>query len=121
MSYKYGLNGNDLNWDAVTCLNSFTLELEQAILHGEAELDDEGNVTDRYYQSVSDMNPTIVYYPGDAIEFKDVAGSGKNFLEFVPWFLTHDTNSDFVQANGEVPDEYYTEEYLKDKREAEAA
>lgn len=115
MSYKFGLNGNDLNWDKVTCLNSMTLELEQAILEGVAELDEDGNVTDQYYQSVSDMNPTIIYYSGEVVELKDVKESDKPFLEFVPWFLIHDTNDNSVQFEGDIPDEYLTDEYIQER------
>lgn len=121
MSYKWGLNGNDLNWDAVTCLNSFILELELAIMDGTAELDEDGNVSDSFYMGIQDSNPTVVYYPGNEVSFAEVKNSGKHLLDFVPWFLNHDTNTNFVQAVGEVPDEYYTEEYLKEKREAEVA
>lgn len=119
MSYKWGMNGNDLNWDSMMSLNYFTEELEIAIFEGEAELDEDGYVTDEYHMAVSDSNPTMIYYDGEELDIQQILKDGKKLDDMLDWYIVHDTNGNFVNFVGEVPDEYLTEEYIQERNEAE--
>jgi hypothetical protein len=118
MSYRYGLNGNDIDWSEMEFLNSFIEELELAIFEGEAELDEDGYVTDEYYEGVSDSNPTYIYYKGD-IDVQSILIDGKKIDDYLDWYIIHDTNDNFVTFIGDVPDKYLTEEYIAERNEAE--
>jgi hypothetical protein len=119
MSYKWGTNGNDLDWDSVTCLNQFIEEIEIAIHEGEAELGEDGYPTDDWYMSMSDGNPTYIYYPGKEIDIQELLTTGKKLNDLLDWFIVHDTNGNFVTLVGDVPDDYLTEEYIQERKEAE--
>lgn len=120
MSYRYGLNGNDLDWDSMMFLKSFTEEVELAIFNGEAELDEDGNVTDQWYDSMMDGNPTHIFYKADQdLDIQQILKDGKKIDEYLDWYIIHDTNDNFVTFIGEVPDDYLTEEYIKERNEAE--
>ena len=119
MSYKWGTNGNDLNWDMVTFLNEFIEEIEIAIHEGEAELDDDGYPTDEWYMGMSDSNPTYIYYPGEQLDIQSILATSDKIDNHVDWYIVHDTNSNFVSLVGSVPDEYLTEEYIQERNEAE--
>lgn len=119
MSYKWGTNGNDLNWDAMQFLDYFIEELEIAIFEGEAEFDEDGCVSDEYYQGISDSNPTYIYYDSnEKIDIQEILRQGKKIDEILDWYIVHDTNDNFVKLVGEVPDEYLTEDYIKERDEA---
>lgn len=119
MSYKWGVNGNDLEWSAIEELNSFLPELEVAIFEEEAEFDQYGNVTDEYYEGISDSNPTVVYYKGN-INIQRMLKEGKKIEDLADWFIIHDTNGNHVTLVGDVPDDYLTEDYIKDRNKEEA-
>lgn len=119
MSVKYGVNGNDLDWESMEGLNSFILELEQAIATGEAEFDDDGSITDEYYQGVMDGNPRIAYYDGEGIDIQKIINEGNTIEDYIEWAIIHDTNGNFVTLIGNVPDEFFTEEYIRERNEAE--
>ena len=121
MSYRFGLNGNDLNWEMFEFLPHFVPELEYAIINGEAELDEDGNITDEYYQGVMDGNPRMVYYKAEKeLNLAEIVEAGEHLEEHVEFAIIHDTNDNFVSLIGEVPDDYFTEQYLEEKAEAEA-
>jgi hypothetical protein len=122
MSYKYGTNGNDLNWDMVMFLHTYTEELELAIFNGEAELDEDGNVTDQFYEGLADSNPTVVYYKskdGKELDIQNLLANGEKIDNYCEWYIVHDTNDNFVNLVGEVPDDYLREEYIAERNEAE--
>lgn len=121
MSVKYGLNGNDLDWDSVMFLKSFIPQLEIAIYEGEAELDDDGYVTDSYYEGISDSNPSVVYYKNDEeVDIQQILKDGKIIEDIVDWGIVHDTNGNFVYTFGNVPDYIFTDDYIKERDEQEA-
>lgn len=120
MSYRYGLNGNDINWDEMMFLNSFVEDLELAIFNGEVELDEDGYVSDEDHMAFGDSNPTVVYYKADKdLDIQELLKNGEKIDNYVEWYLVHDTNDNFVTAVGDVPEKYFTEEYLAEKAEAE--
>jgi hypothetical protein len=119
MSYRYGLNGNDINWDEMMFLNCFIEEEELAIHDGEAELDEDGYVTDDYHMGVMDGNPTMIYYSGEQLDIQKILNEGNTIDNYLDWYIVHDTNDNFVTFVGNVPDKYLTEEYIKDRDEAE--
>jgi hypothetical protein len=118
MGYRYGLNGNDLNWDAMMFLDSFIEELELAIFEGEAELNEDGYVTDDFHMGITDSNPTYIYYEGD-IDVQGILSEGKKIDDYLDWYIIHDSNNNFVTFIGNVPDEYLTAEYIAERNEAE--
>lgn len=120
MSYRYGLNGNDLDWDAMMFLHSFMEEVEISIHNNEAELDEDGNITDSWYEGICNSNPTYIYYGGEELNIQDLLDSGKKMGDYKDWFIVHDSNDNFVTFVGDVPDKYLTEEYIKERDEAEA-
>lgn len=115
---KSGLNGNNLEWSEFDFLQSFIPQLEEDILNGEAELDEDGNVTDEYYESVTNSNPTYIYYKGD-INVQEVFKSDEPLHEVLDWYIIHDTNGNFVSTVGDVPDKYFTDDYLEEIKEKE--
>lgn len=119
MSYRYGLNGNDLDWDAMMYLNHFCEELELAIFEGDANLDEDGYPTEEWYQGMQDSNPTMIYYKGD-IDVQEVLQKDEKIDQYLDWYIIHDTNDNFVTFVGDVPDDYLTEEYIQERNEAEA-
>ena len=119
MSYKYGLNGNDLNWDAMMFLESFVEEFEISIFNKEVELNEDGEVEDGVYESFMDGNPTIVYYKGETLDIQKILKDDKQLEDYLEWYIAHDTNGNFVYFQGDVPDEYLTEEYIKERDEEE--
>jgi hypothetical protein len=118
MSYRRGANGNDLHWDSVTFLNYFIEDVELAIFNGEAELYEDGCVTDDFYENVSDSNPTYIYYKGD-LDIQKILKNGEKIDEYLDWYIIHDTNDNFVTLVGDVPDYYLTEEYIQERSEAQ--
>lgn len=120
MSYKYGLNGNDLNWDSMMFLKSFCDDLEMAVFNGDVKLDEDGYVSDSDYEGYMDSNPTIIYYKSDDdLDIQQILNDGKKIDDYIDWYIIHDTNGNFVYTVGDVPEEYFTEEYLTEKAEAE--
>jgi hypothetical protein len=119
MSYRYGLNGNDLNWDEIQFLNCFYEDLELALHRGEIELDEDGNIPDDVIDGVIDGNPTMIYYKGDILDIQQLLSEDKKLDDVLDWFIVHDTNGNFVYFVGDVPDDYLTEEYIKERNEAE--
>lgn len=119
MSYRYGLNGNDLNWDSMMFLNHFYEELELDIFNKEIELDEDGYIPEGVIESYMDGNPTMIYYKGEELDIQKVLEEGKKIDAYLDWYIIHDTNGNFVTFIGDVPDEYLTEEYIKERDEAE--
>lgn len=119
MSYKWGINGNDIEWSMLEGANFFILELERAILDGEAELDEEGYVTEEFHMAVSDSNPTWVYYGDKEIDPQEFLSSGKHITEVTDWAIVHHTNDNGIDLLGAVSDDYLTEEYRRDRDEHE--
>lgn len=114
MSYLYGVNGNDLDWESVVFLENHVEELELAIFEGEVELDEEGNIADEFYEGVMDSNPTMIYYK-EKIDIQQILKNGKLIDDYVAWHIIHDTNGNFVTLVGDVPDDYLTNEYIKER------
>lgn len=119
MSYKWGTNGNDLDWDAMMFLNSFMEDLELAIFNGEIELDEDGYVPEDVYEGYSDSNPTVIYYKGEELDIQEILKNGEKIDKYLDWYIVHDTNGNFVSLVGDVPDEYLTEDYINERNEAE--
>lgn len=119
MSYKWGTNGNDLNWEMIEFLNMLNEDLELAIFRGEAELDEDGEVTEKFYQDMQDSNPTMIYYAGEQHNIQEILKKGEKLDNYVDWYIVHDTNDNFVTLVGNVPDEYLTESYIHERNEAE--
>lgn len=120
MSYRYGLNGNDLDWDAMMFLKSFVMDLERAIFEGEVELDEDGYVSDSDYEGYMDGNPTMVYYQADEdLDIQSILKERRTIDDYIDWYIIHDTNGNFVTFVGDVPDKYLTEEYIQERDEAE--
>lgn len=120
MSYRYGLNGNDLNWDEMMYLNNFIEDLELAIFNGEVELDEDGYVSEEDHTAFSDSNPTVIYYKGEELDIQNILKEGKKIDEYLDWYIIHDTNDNFVTFVGDVPNDYLAEEYIKERDENEA-
>lgn len=121
MSYKYGTNGYDLNWDAVICLNEICLDCEAYIFEQEKiaskyqeECLKEDCAFDRELEHICE-NHTLVYYPGESLDIQKMLKAGKKLEDCLPWFIVHDTNTNFVGTFGNVPDKYFTDEYLEEK------
>ena len=119
MSYKYGLNGNDIDWDAMQFLNYFNEDFELALFNGEVETDEDGNIPDEVYDAFQDANPTFIYYKGDDIDVQQLLKEGKKIDSLLDWYIVHHTNSNFVAFVGDVPDDYLREEYIQERNEAE--
>jgi hypothetical protein len=119
MSYKYGLNGNDIEWSEMEFLNQFYEEIELDIFNGEIELDEYGDIPEGLFESYLDGNPTMIYYSGDRLDIQKVLAEGKKIDEYLDWYIIHDTNDNFVTFVGDVPDKYLTEQYIAERDEAE--
>lgn len=120
MSYKWGLNGNDLDWDSMMFLRYFNEDLELALFRGEIELDEDGNIPDDVYESYDDGNPTTIYYKADEdLDIQQILTDGKKIDEYLDWYIIYDSNGNFVTFVGDVPDDYLTEEYINERNEAE--
>ncbi len=125
MSYKWGLNGNDLNWEAIEFLkihcpiciehyNNMTLKGDDMY-----DLLDEDCTNDEPYQEEVMCDGHVLYYTElEESHFLSVY-SGAIPLKDDEWIIKQDTNDNFVRLIGQVPDEYLTEEYIKDRNEAE--
>lgn len=119
MSYKYGINGNDLNWDEMMFLNSFIEELELDIFNGKIKLDEDGYAPEGVYEGYSDSNPTMIYYDGEEINIQAMLKDGKKIDDYINWYIIHDTNDNFVSLIGDVPDKYLVDEYIAERNEYE--
>lgn len=130
MSYRYGTNGNDLNWESVDSLYQYCLTCEEFVYELKQKIK---NVIEEYFGCIDDwlINNFVddlmethsvceghvwVYSPIE-INFEKLLKEGKTIESTVPWCIYHDTNSNFVELYGEVPDEYLTEEYIKERDE----
>lgn len=114
MSYRYDANGNDLNWESVLCLGNHVEELELAIFNGTVELDKEGFMKDDFYEQVMDSNPTMIYYNNE-IDIQQMLKDGKLLDDYVEWCIIHNTNNNSVTLIGDVPNDYFTENYLNER------
>lgn len=120
MSYKWGLNGNDLEWDSMMFLKNFIEEIELAIFNNEVDKDEDGNISDEWYDSMMNCNPTYIYYDDvKELDIQQILKDGKKIDEYLDWYIIHDTNDNFVTFVGNVPDDYLKEEYIKERNEAE--
>lgn len=109
-----GLSGNDLNWESVVFLENHVEELELAIFEGEVELDEDGSISDEFYESIMYSNPTMIYYKQE-VNIQQMLKEGKLLDDCVDWYIIHDTNGNFVTLVGNVPDDYLTDEYIKER------
>lgn len=130
MSFRYGTNGNDLNWDAVMSLYEYCLTCEEirfglrekirAVLeeYFVLDLDDEiENFVDNLMCDYAICEGHERIYSPVEIDFSELVREGKTIDEVTPWYIWHDTNSNFVHLIGDVPDEYLTEEYIRERNE----
>jgi hypothetical protein len=131
MSYKYGTNGNDLDWSAVECLNSYCVECRQVVRefveevrelcerYGFSDFETD-NLTstaeDSIRSEVHCEGHTIIYSPLDGDDFWDMF-AGKKSFPGQEWHIVHNTNNNFVDLIGDVPDEYLTKEYRAERDE----
>lgn len=135
MSYKYGLNGNDLNWDEVLTLNEFCVECSENLHELEKDLYntlkqhgfDNDFTRDIIDQCVEEYNyhrecegHTHCYFAKTDEEYttEDIIKAG-GIEKLADYGLFHDTNGNFVSTFGNVPDRFFTEEYIKERDEAE--
>lgn len=69
-----------------------------------------------------DMHKTLYYKLKDdhnlLVLYEDQVATGE-WKQHVKWAVIHDSNGNWVDTFGDVPDDVFTDEYLKDKREAE--
>lgn len=135
MSYKYGTNGNDLNWEAVQCLNWYCLdcedikfEIKQSILKTvDQYIPVFGYVKDRIDDLVDEIMRNVEceghthIYCQENLDLQQLLVEGKTLDEVCEWYIVHDTNGNFVGLVGDVPDDYLTEEYLEERRLVESA
>jgi len=130
MSYKYGTNGNDLNWDAVIFLNEVCQEcaiqeyelreeLKEVVKQYSYDWENhEDYINDLVYDIIESWEctgHTKIYYPGHALDINLLLEGGKKINDVTPWHIAHDTNSNFVDLVGPVPDDYLTDDYIRDR------
>lgn len=125
MSYKWGLNGNDLNWEAVQFLNSYCPICAEAYndttLKGDDMYDllDEDCTCDEHHEEEIYCEGHVLYYTElSESHFLSVYNGGIPLKED-EWIIKHDTNDNWVRLIGQVPDEYLTEDYINERNEAE--
>lgn len=129
MSYKYGTNGNDLNWDAIMELYDYCLdceELKQELKENILKALDPYfffNLEEKVDNFIDDLmceyecsNHTHIYSPVE-IDFELLYREGKTIEDITSWYIVHDTNGNFVTLVGDVPDDYLTEEYIRERDE----
>lgn len=129
MSYKYGINGYDLNWENVESLEDYCFdcmkEMVRNNLNSLAELPEDYECQNHTHVYFEHKTVSTEPYVTTAMQFEEwvkkiVNGGAKPLTEVLDWYIVHDTNTNFVELYGEVPDEYLTEEYRKERDEAEA-
>ena len=131
MSFKYGTNGNDLNWDNILELYEYCLECDTNVadfknnlvayledyLPNEAVDEVVELASEHYDYNLQCEGHTHVYSNLDKEEFWAMY-RGKNRFSDGNWFIVRNTNYNSVDLIGNVPDKYLTEEYLAERAEA---
>ena len=144
MSYKWGMNGNDLNWEAIeflkihcaSCLEYYKDKVCKYDCEDSAEYidficagcGDECNCTSPYIHDGKNYCEECVYAEqyceGHTLYYTNI--NKERFLELHhgaklkegEWLIWQDTNSNFAGFIGEVPDEYLTEDYIEERDKA---
>jgi len=137
MSYKYGLNGNDLNWDAIITggFGEFCIECSDNLYRIEenvkcaldSDFFTEGQIDtiidtvreEFYYQNDCDGH-TRCYYRADSEYTTEEIIQAGGIEKLAEYGIFHDTNDNFVDAFGEVPDSIFTEKYIAERDGVEA-
>lgn len=130
MSYKYGTNGNDVNWDAVESLHMYCLDC----ISQEVELKTDLQQVMRKYHinragasAVMDAAMEALVHTGECcghthvycpsgVNLQLLFRRGRKLETVVPWYILHDTNGNFVKFVGHVPDEYMSEDYKAERK-----
>jgi hypothetical protein len=124
MSYKYGINGNDLNWEAIEFLNTYCPicieHYNNITLKGDDMydlLDDDCTNDEPYHEEIMCEGHILYYTRLEESQFLN-AYSGTIPLKDDEWVIKHDTNDNFIRLVGNVPDEYLTEQYIQERDNA---
>lgn len=138
MSYKYGLNGNDLNWDAIICggMNEFCVECEENLHNAITRVKDELSmlgfidaesaddileiISNDFYDKTECDGHTTCYYKSDRdFTTEEIIRAG-GIEKLAEYGIFHDTNDNLVGTFGDVPDSIFTEKYIAERDETEA-
>ena len=125
MSYRYGLNANDLNWDVVayldeTCLDCPEAEdeiwnhVETAIARAlDNYMSDAYRTAERWIKVLKEQDPYPVseeiVCENHVIKYTGQDDDGHEFAIYV------DGNTNSVDTEGDVPDECFEADYLAER------
>lgn len=129
MSFRYGTNGNDLNWDMVMSLYQYCLTCEEIKFEIKQKIK---AIVEEYFTRADNLIDSFInelmsehayceghiwLYSPVKLDFDKLIQEGRTIEEIVPWAIFHDTNNNFVSLYGDVPDDYLTPEYIQERDE----
>ena len=138
MSYKYGLNGNDLNWDMILTvgMSEFCVECEENLHYAIICVKDELSmlgfldaesaddileiISNDFYDHTACDGHTTCYYRADSEYTTEEIIQAGGIEKLAEYGIFHDTNDNFVDTFGDVPNSIFTEKYIAERNEAEA-
>jgi len=132
MSYKYGLNGNDLDWDmiltggmgdfCVQCKESIYNILESVKCDLSADFFSKDSidtildcVQEEFYNNGSCDGHITCYYKSDKDFTAEEIIKAGGIEKLAEYGIFHDTNDNLVSTFGDVPDSIFTERYIAER------
>ncbi len=139
MSYAYGLNGNDIDWEAIESMAGiyeYCMECDKAIHAIKQSVKDVLNSSNHKFddESIEQILDLVeerftfdneceghrrcyYYHSGSSFTIAHIIAAG-GIQKLAMWGIIHDTNGNFVSTFGKVPDKIFTTDYLEERDEA---